>query len=215
VTFESASALSDFSYDVALYRTNVRNELVPYRGGRFYFTAGKARRTGAEVGATLNTKSGVSVRGMFNWNDHQYTEYRVDSVHYSAAAAGRFANFSGNKVVGVPNVLYGLQVGVAPRALGGVRAQVGVQGNGRYFADDANVVKVPGYTLVNASVGLDRPVAIGGGTTLRGSISLQNLTNRRYIGSAFLNPDVVGGVPVAFEPGLPRSVVVSLAIGYR
>ena len=34
-----------------------------------------------------------------------------------------------------------------------------------------------------------------------------------YIGSAFLNPDVVGGVPVAFEPGRPREVVVGLTVG--
>jgi outer membrane receptor protein involved in Fe transport len=33
-------------YDAALYWTEVRNEIVPYRGGRFYFTAGEVRRRG-------------------------------------------------------------------------------------------------------------------------------------------------------------------------
>jgi hypothetical protein len=44
---------------------------------------------------------------------------------------------------------------------------------------------------------------------------VSNLFNRRHIGSAFLNPDVVNGIPVAFEPGPPRSVVIGAAIGWR
>jgi hypothetical protein len=43
-------------------------------------------------------------------------------------------------------------------------------------------------------------------------VTVQNLSDKRYIGSAFLNPDVVGGVPVAFEPGLPRQVLVTLSL---
>ena len=215
VTFGAESAVSDVSYDVAFYRTNVTNEIVPYRGGRFYFTAGKARRSGAEFGVNVNTRSGVSVQGMLGLSDHKYAEYRVDSVHYDPAKQGRFADYAGNRVVGVPKTMFGLTLGVAPRRWGGLRAQVGVQGNGAYFADDANAVPVDGYSLVHATIGLDRSVDIGGGATIRGSISVQNLLNRHYIGSAFLNPDVVGNVPVAFEPGLPRSVVVSVAVGYR
>jgi hypothetical protein len=44
-------------------------------------------------------------------------------------------------------------------------------------------------------------------------VTLSNLADRRYIGSAYLNPDVVNGVPVAFEPGTPREVVVGLTLG--
>ena len=44
-------------------------------------------------------------------------------------------------------------------------------------------------------------------------MTVRNLTDRRYVESAFLNPDVVGGQPVAFEPGLPRNVVFSLSLG--
>ena len=37
--------------------------------------------------------------------------------------------------------------------------------------------------------------------------------DRRFIGSAFTNPDIVNGAPVAYEPGTPRSLIVSLSIG--
>jgi iron complex outermembrane receptor protein len=215
VVFGREHGITDLSYDVALYRTSVTNEIVPYRGGRFYFTAGKARRTGAELGMSVNTRPGVSVQGSFTWSDNKYVEYLVDSVHYDRAKQGRFADFSGNRIVGIPSVMYGLSLGFAPEAWRGVRAQATLQGIGNYFADDANTIRVDGYAVVNGVVTLDRPVSLGGGSTIRGSISVNNLFNRKYLGSAFLNPDVVGGVPVAFEPGLPRSVVMSVALGWR
>jgi outer membrane receptor protein involved in Fe transport len=43
-------------------------------------------------------------------------------------------------------------------------------------------------------------------------VGVVNLFDRDYVASAFLNPDVVNGVPVAFEPGLPRHVLVSLSL---
>ena len=48
---------------------------------------------------------------------------------------------------------------------------------------------------------------------VRGFVSVRNLFDRRFIGSAFLNPDLVNGAPAAFEPGTPRSLVVSLSAG--
>jgi outer membrane receptor protein involved in Fe transport len=44
-------------------------------------------------------------------------------------------------------------------------------------------------------------------------VSVKNLTDKRYIGSAFLNPDLVGGAPAAFEPGTPRTIIVSVSLG--
>jgi iron complex outermembrane receptor protein len=88
-----------------------------------------------------------------------------------------------------------------------------VRGAGRYYADDANAVEVPGYALLNASLVLERPVALSRHVGVRGFLSVNNLADRRYIGSAFLNPDVVNGVPVAFEPGTPREVVVGVTLG--
>jgi outer membrane receptor protein involved in Fe transport len=89
-----------------------------------------------------------------------------------------------------------------------------VQGTSSYYADDANQVTVDGYTVTSLSIGLDRPLRLGGGLGLRGHLTVNNLFDRAYVGSAFLNPDVVNSVPVAFEPGLPRNVLVSLSLGW-
>ncbi len=206
-----ARMLRSAGYDVALYDTEVRNEIVPYRGGRFYFTAGQVRRQGAELGISLGAAGGVQARGALTLNRHRYTQYVVDSVHYGVP--GRFADYSGNRVVGVPSVHYGASLSWSPAPLPGVRLEGGISSVGRYFADDANQVDVPGYSLLNATLGYDSPLALRGGLGVRGFVSVNNLGDRRYVGSAFLNPDVVGGVPVAFEPGRPRELVVGLTVG--
>jgi iron complex outermembrane receptor protein len=204
--------LGSASYDAAVYRTEVRNEIIPYRGGRFYFSAGKVRREGAELGATIDGVRGFSLRGSMTWSRNRYTEYVVDSVHYGVP--GRTASYAGNDVAGLPGVFYGLSVGHdIPLGLP-LAARVDARGVGDYFLDDANLVSVPGYHTVDLTLAL-RPVALGGETRLSGFLTVSNLFDRRFIGSAYTNPDVVNGVAVAYEPGTPRSVLVSFSISRR
>lgn len=80
---------------------------------------------------------------------------------------------------------------------------------------DANLVPVPAYHTVGLTVATDRLIPLSSQVGLRAFVTVENLTDRRYIGSAFVNPDVANGVPVAFEPGSPRTFVVSVSLGYR
>jgi iron complex outermembrane receptor protein len=205
--------LQDVSYDLALYHTRVRDEIIPYRGGRFYFTAGKVGRTGAELGLSSHARNGLEVFTALTWSRNRYNEYLVDSAHYQRP--GAFADYSGKRVVGVPDWIYNVTVAYVPSAWRKIRVQGALQGTSSYFADDANATTVPGYGLFAMTVGLEEPLSLAGRFGLRGSVSVQNLFDRHSIDSAFLNPDVVDGVPVAFEPGMPRTVVVQLSLGWR
>lgn len=203
--------VKELSYDVALYDTEVRDEIIPYRGGRFYFSAGQVRRAGVEVGLAARAAGGVFVQGALTYAHHEYREYLVDSVHYGRP--GFVADYSGNRVVGVPAVSYTLTGEAAPPFARPLWLRLTVQGNSHYYADDANTVDVLGYKIVNAVVGIEQvPVGTVG---LSGFVAVYNVFDRPYIASAFLNPDVVGGVPVAFEGGLPRNLVVGMSIGRR
>jgi iron complex outermembrane receptor protein len=202
--------LGSVSYDAALYRTEVRNEIIPYRGGRFYFTAGKVRREGVELGTAVDGMAGFNLRGSFTLSRNRYSEYVVDSVHYGVPGAS--ANYAGNDVAGVPDLFYGLSVGHdIPLGLP-LAVRLDARGVGDYFVDDANTVSVPGYHTLDLTLAL-RQLEIGGGTRLSGFVVVSNLFDRRFIGSAFTNPDVVNGSAVAFEPGTPRNFVVSFSIG--
>jgi urease beta subunit len=44
---------------------------------------------------------------------------------------------------------------------------------------------------------------------------VSNVFDRRFIGSAYTNPDIVNGAAVAYEPGAPRSVLISLSLSSR
>jgi len=201
--------LGSVSYDAALYRTEVRNEIIPYRGGRFYFTAGKVRREGVELGTAVNGVGGFSLRGSFTWSRNRYSEYVVDSVHYGSP--GRAASYAGNDVAGVTDVFYGLSLAHEISLGLPLTVRLDAHGVGDYFIDDANTVSLPGYRTLDLTLAL-RPLEIAGATRLSGFVTVSNLLDRRFIGSAFTNPDIVNGAAVAFEPGTPRSVVVSLSI---
>ena len=198
------------AYDVALYTTSVTNEIVPYRGGRFSFTAGKVRRSGVEIGLTAHLAGDLTLQSAVAWSRNRYRAYLVDSVHYGVP--GALADYAGNRVVGVPDAVYAVSVTHAPPFARPVSVRLAVQGMSRFYADDANTVAVPGWAVANLTLGLDRPVAVGAGVAVRGFVTLDNLFDTRYLASAFLNPDVVAGVPVAFEPGLPRRLLISVGV---
>ncbi|MEO8579454.1 MAG: TonB-dependent receptor [Gemmatimonadales bacterium] len=197
------------SYDAAGYWTEVRNEIIPYRGGRFYFTAGKVRRQGLELGATVSAPTGFQLRTSATFARNRYINYVVDSVHYGLP--GAFASYAGNRVAGLPDAYYAV---IASQELWGLRPlslKASLHGVGKYFADDPNTVRVPAHTTFGVGAFLARPISLGG-VELHGFVEVDNVFDRKYIGSAFTNPDVVAGVPVAFEPGAPRTVIVSLSL---
>ncbi|HUP87926.1 MAG TPA: TonB-dependent receptor [Longimicrobiales bacterium] len=210
VNFENGFFRS-LSYDVAIYNIDVNNEIVPYRGGRFYFTAGEARRRGAETNVIVRAKTGLSLTAALTFSDNKYTDYKVDSVHYALSKQGKFADYSGNDIVGIPSRVVSLRAAQSYRGLG---VELELQQTSKYFIDDANTVEVPASTLLHGGVSTNGPIWFGH-YGIRASARVENITNLKHVGSAFLNPDVVNGVPVAFEPGLPRHLVLSGAVTLR
>lgn len=203
-------------YDMALYDIEVTNEVVPYNGGRFYLTAGKAQRRGVELGLSADARAGLFASATVTGSRNRYLDYVVDSavlLPNDPAKAGRRADYSDNKVVGLPDLMSNLEVGTTIPGLRALRLKAGVEHSGGYFADDANTVSVPSYTIVNLTAELRNLVSLSNGVGVRGFVSVRNLGDTRFIGSAFLNPDLVNGAPAAFEPGTPRSLVVSFSVG--
>jgi hypothetical protein len=143
------------------------------------------------------------------WSRNRYTEYVVDSVLYGVP--GRTASYAGNDVGGLPDVFYGFSIAHDVSLGLPLAARLDARGVGDYFLDDANAVSVPGYQTLDLTVAL-RPVGMRSAAQQSGFVTVSNLLDRRFIGSAYTNPDIVNGVPVAYEPGAPRSLVVSLSI---
>ena len=197
------------TYDVAIYYIDVVNDIIPYRGGRFYFTAGKTNRTGIEIGTSVNLKYGFTISGSLTYSMNKYKSYTIDSAHYSNP--GKFADYKNNKVAGIPDFFYNAGINYAPEFLNSVFININSSGMSKYFVDDANTIEVPDFNIINASIGLNKPLPILNGYSLRGFISVNNIFNKKYVASAFINPDVINGEPVYLEPGLPQNVTISLS----
>jgi len=90
---------------------------------------------------------------------------------------------------------------------------VSLQTVGKYFVDDANTISVPAYTVVSAEIGIDRLMLGSGPLYCSAFAGMNNLFNKKYIGSAWLNPDIVGSQPVYIEPGLPGNFTASVSVG--
>ena len=200
-------------YDVALYDISVENEIIPYNGGRYYQTAASASRRGLELGVTAMTRMGVFAGGALSFNDHKYDTYVYDSSIVATTTPGS-DDRSGNDVMGVPKMLFNGELGVEMPGFRKLRFSANLEHSSKYWADDRNTIEVPSFTIIGLKAELRNPILAKNGWGLRGFLSVHNLTDAEYVGSAFLNPDPsTGGNPGVFEPGMPRAVTVSFSLG--
>ena len=208
--FENSKVLDYLSYETSVYLINITNDIVPYSGGKFYFTAGKTQRIGFETAIAASLFREYELKVSATLMQSKYKNYIVDSVHYKNP--GKYADYAGNKVAGVPDLQLSSSIKYSPKCFEHSYISVSGMSSGKYFVDDANKISVAGYFIVNASIGTS--IDMSEKLNLGGSLSINNLTNRKYAASAFINPDVIGGAPVFLEAGLPRNYTASLFIKF-
>lgn len=214
VSLKKNNFVKSFYYDLALYLIDVKNDIIPYRGGRFYFTAGKTQRTGIELGTSIQFNNGFSFNGAFTFSNNKYQEYHVDSVHYDLNKTGKFADYSGNKAAGIPELFYNFGLTYSPSELNGAFISISLNGIGKYYVDDANTLSVPSFNVLNATIGLNKSIEVAGGFSVRGFLTINNIFDLKYASSAFINPDIVNNEAVFLEPGMPRNFVLSISLSY-
>ena len=186
------------SYDAAVFLSKVRDELIPFEiaggGGRRYFrNAGSTERRGFELG--LRADGSVLRAGMsYSYADYEFTDFTVGADVYD-----------GNRIPGIP--VHQAQASVAWIARGFDATVEGIAAS-RTFVNDANSASAAGYGVVNIRVGGD--VALGG-ARIRSTVGVQNLLDRRYIGSVSVNANPDFGR--YYEPAPGRSLFVGLTVG--
>lgn len=178
-------ALGRLRYDLAGYHIDVANDIVPWDGGAYFFTAGKSHRSGAELQLDWQPTEPLLISGTANLMDTRYDDYTND-----------LGTFTGNHIAGLPRTFFTALARY--RAPFGLSVQADLQSVGSTFVDDANTAQAPAYAIVNASLGVARHL---GTTTLRGFVAVENLADRDYVASVFIN----GINGEYFEPGLPRN----------
>jgi iron complex outermembrane receptor protein len=185
------------SYDMAVYATTVRDELVPYEiplgGGRRYFrNAGRTNRRGAEVGMAA-TAGSFLFNVAYSYSDFRFSHYVTDS-----------AVLDGHRIPGIP-IHRGQSSATWSR--NAAFAVVEAEAASGPFVDDANVARAPGYEVIHIRGGsrrlFDNPwISLVAG--------VQNLFDRTY--SPSLSVNAARGK--FFEPAPGRALYVAVSLGH-
>ena len=188
--------LSALQYDLAVFNTDVEKELVPFEAGvggrRFFQNAGKTRRRGAEIGVQAE-RGPFRVAGSYSYSDFEFVDFKPLGTVYD-----------GNRIPGLP-----VNQGQASLTWMGRLASATAEGIavGRVAANDANSVYAPAYELLNLRVTGD--IALAGGRRVAPVIGVQNVFDRRYMGSVSVN----AALDRFFEPGPGRTFFGGLSVG--
>jgi iron complex outermembrane recepter protein len=183
-------------YDVALYVTRVRDELIPFEvpggsGRRYFRNAGRTNRRGAEV--ALASAAGPLKLGV------AYTHARLRFDEYQVGTA----DFSGNSIPGVPP--HQVQASATWRHRAFFATADGLAAS-RAYVDDANTTRAPGYEVLHLRAGTTR---LFRGPSLSATIGVNNVFDARYAPSIVVN----AARGKYFEPAPERSAYVSVGVG--
>lgn len=200
--------------DIALYHINTINDIVPYSGGRFYFSAGQTSRMGIELSHAVQWINGFSINASITASDNTYDSYVIDSLVEGNATGAAFVDYSGNAMAGIPTVFGSLQCRYAPKWMNGLSLGVDYRHTGSYHADDANTLYVDPFNIIDCSISYEFNVTEDVSAKVFGR--MQNVLDAKYVSGVWINPDKPKFAnPAYIEPGLPRNVVVGTSLTWN
>ena len=189
------------TYSVALFLGRVTDAIVQEEeiGGRAFFrNAGKTHNDGAEVGLSVSPVPAVTLHGAWTYANYRFVEEPEGT------------GLDGNRLPGVPEHFwrFGLRTGIA----GGLYLDADHTISSSVASDDANtpegVVDSWGAGVTNARLGWQGDAGV---LQLSPFLGVNNLWDRRYIGSVTLN-GLFGRV---LEPAPRRVIYFGMEVGYR
>ena len=193
---EKGLVLGRLQYDVALYDTRVRDELIPFdigSGRTAYRNAGRTSRRGAE--ASLGASAGpLSVTTVYTYSHFRFRDFVSGTTQYA-----------GNTIPGVPE-----QQVQTTATMQASRAFVVAEwiARSRVQVNDANAAAAPGYAIANLRAGgwvtRNRPTVVP-------VFGVQNLFDRKYVGSVAVNAAGTIVTGKFYEPGPRRTWFVGLS----
>jgi iron complex outermembrane recepter protein len=207
-----------------------RNELVSQAtslaGISYTFNAPRSEHRGVELAADWKFHPGWRFTAAYTYLDQFYTEYTENLT--SGTTVFSF-NRAGNKIPGIsPNELTTrLGYDELSGPLAGLGGFVEVQWKDSFYMDNANLLKAPGYELVNLNVHYNTDLVSDYLKTLSLYLEVRNVFNRTYVASAnnigdsvtalgVQNPaSVLANTPNSIYAGSPRAFVAGMKVAFR
>lgn len=204
--------------EVTGYYEWFRNELVTQSAGvnLLAYTANAPRSVhrGVELGLAWRPFAGVAVQGSYGYTDQYYADF---TERLTAGTVSRAIDRRGRAIPGVVPTFANARLGF-DQPEGGWGGFVEATYRSRYYLDNANLLRLPAYTLVNLNLHWDPARSDEAWSRLSLFASVQNLFDRTYIGSASVIADslaasgaengaaVLGNTTGSIYAGQPRTV---------
>ena len=187
-------------YSLALFRVDVRDELVPFQladpddDRTYYRNAGRTRRQGLEAGLVWLLATDLALTGAWTWSDFSFREFVDDG-----------ASLAGRELPAIPRRQLFLEAAWRP---GPRYLIVDVLARDRQFADNANTERVSGSAVVNLRGGR---VFRSGGLDVEAFVAVNNLFGEDYFSN--IRPNAAFGR--YYEPAPGRNVYLGLHLTRR
>ena len=181
------SPMTDLRLSVTGFYEFFRNELVSQSPGAgllaYTFNAPASEHRGIEVGADWAFAPGWRGTLAYTFDDQIYTRY---TEQLSAGSLTRSFDRAGNRIPGVPahQLLARLGYDVPSGPLAGLGAFVETVVQGDFYLDNANLLKAPGYAVVNANLHYATELTGGYAKRLSLYVEVRNLFDTTYVASA-------------------------------
>jgi iron complex outermembrane recepter protein len=187
----------------------------------FTFNAPRSEHRGVELAADWKFYPGWRFTAAYTYLDEIYTQYTEDITNGTVFSFNR----AGNKIPGIsPNELttrLGYDEFSGP--LAGLGAFVEVQWKDSFCMDNANLLKAPGYELVNLNVHYKTDLASDYLRTLSVYLEVRNVFDRTYVASANNIGDSVTTLGLqspasttgSIYAGSPRAFVAGMKVAFK
>ncbi|MEK1912703.1 MAG: TonB-dependent siderophore receptor [Pseudomonas chlororaphis] len=170
---------TDDLYTASLFRIDQENLATKLPQENFYRAVGAVRSQGLELEAHLQLNDNLKLLGSYTFTDIEYSKSMISTL----STATDIIENKGNSPTQAPRHMASLWADYKfdSGSLDGLRLGGGVRYVGYSWADAENTMKVPSYTLFDASVGYDLGKVGLKGVDVR--LNANNLTNESYIAS--------------------------------
>ncbi|MND50102.1 Ferrichrome-iron receptor precursor [compost metagenome] len=167
---------TDNLFTASVFHIDQENLATKLPQENFYRAVGAVRSQGVELEAHVQLTDSLKVLGSYTYTDIEYSKSMISTLDGVTENKGNSPTQAPEQMASVW-ADYSLRQG----ALDGLRLGGGIRYVGYSWADAENTMKVPSYTLVDASVGYDLGKVGLKGLDVR--LNANNLTNETYIAS--------------------------------
>ncbi|KQP62447.1 TonB-dependent receptor [Methylobacterium sp. Leaf111] len=207
-----------------------RNELVSQSPGAglmsYTFNAPASEHRGIEVAADWAFAPGWRAVAAYTFDDQIYTRY-VERL--SAGSLSRQFDRSGKTIPGVPanQLLARIGYDVPAGPLAGLGAFVETVFQDDFFIDNANQLRAPGYTIVNANIHYATELTSGYAKRFTAYAEVRNVFDTVYVASAqnLANSisattglqngaSVLAGTTGSVFAGAPRTIIAGMKLAF-